>query len=130
MNKKEFLKDPVKLFWGHDRSIPNDWIKDAWQINSFRENATYELVRSVRKNGDFFVAQYLLDILPQVLSEAQVVELYNAIRDQSHRYEDEWRGEFEAAFRSFADKLPPLSLEVSPRTEISEGKGDKGQEGD
>jgi hypothetical protein len=111
MTKDEFLRDPVGLFWADNKGVPNDWIKAAWSIDHFRENATYELIRSVRKNGDFFIAQYWLQILPEILTEQQTVELYQAIRDQSHRYEDEWRGEFETAFRQFADKLPPHRLE-------------------
>jgi hypothetical protein len=107
MTKEDFLRDPVRFFWLENHDIPNEWIKEAWSVDRFRENATYELIRSVRKNGDFFIAQYWLQILPEILTEQQVVDLYVAIRDQSHRCEDEWRGEFEAAFHRFIDKLPP-----------------------
>jgi hypothetical protein len=111
MNKEEFLHDPVKLSWADGQSVPDEWIKEAWLIDRFRDNAIYELVRSVRKNGDFFIAQYWLKLLPEILTEEQVVELYQAVRDRSHRYEDEWRGEFEAAFSRFADKLPAPRME-------------------
>lgn len=111
MTKEEFLLDPVNRFSEGGDSIPTDWIKEAWANAHFRDNTTYELIRSVRKNGDFFIAQFWLEILPEILTEQQVVDLYIAIRDQSHRYEDEWRGEFEAAFRRFADKLPAPRME-------------------
>lgn len=111
MNREEFLLDPVNRFSQGGDSIPNDWIKEAWGNPHFRDNTTYELIRSVRKNGDFFIAQYWLEILPHILTEQQVIDVYVAIRDQSHRYEDEWRGEFEAAFPGVADKLPPPRLE-------------------
>jgi hypothetical protein len=111
MTKDDFLRDPVRLLWAENRTVPNDWITAAWSIEPFRENVTYELIRSVRKNGDFFIAQYWLQILPQILTEPQAIELYQAIRDHSHRYEDEWREEFETAFRQFADKLPPPQVQ-------------------
>jgi hypothetical protein len=114
MNKEEFLLDPVQRLAQEGHSIPIDWIKEAWANAQFRANTTYELVRSVRKNGDFFIAQHWLQVLPEILTSEQVVELYLAIREQSHRYEDEWRGEFEAAFRRFADKLPPPRVAEQP----------------
>jgi hypothetical protein len=107
MTKEEFLRDPIRYFWSEHVDVPIEWIKDAWTVDKFRENAIYELIRSVRKNGDFFIAQYLLTILSEVLREQQVVALFTAIRDRCHRTEDEWRGKFEAAFRKLADKLPP-----------------------
>lgn len=111
MTKDEFLRDPVKLFWAENQAVPNEWIKAAWSIDQFRENTTYELIRSVRKNGDFFITQIWLQILPDLLTEQQAVELYEAIRDQSHRYEDEWSEDFKAAFHRFADELPAPRVE-------------------
>ena len=111
MTKDDFLHDPVRLLWAENQTVPDDWIKAAWSVDRFREHVTYELIRSVRKNGDFFIAQYWLQILPGILSEQQAVELYQAIRDHSHRCEDEWKEEFEAAFRQFADTLPPPRVE-------------------
>src|SRR5262245_61715866 len=111
MTKEEFLRDPVNLFWGSGQSIPKEWLRDAWNIDQFRENATYEMIRSVRKDGDFFHVQYWLSVLPEFLFEEEVIQLYVAIRDQSHRYEDEWREEFEAAFPNVACKLPPPRVE-------------------
>lgn len=107
MNKEEFLLDPVNRFSEGVQPIPSDWIREAWNDPLFRDNTTYELIRSVRKNGDFFIAQHWLGILPEILTEEQVLDLYLAIRNKSHRYENEWREEFEAAFPSVASKLPP-----------------------
>lgn len=107
MTKEEFLLDPVNRFAEGGDPIPPDWIKEAWANAQFRDNGTYELIRSVQKNGDFFIAQFWLEILPEILSEQQVVELYTAIRDQSYRYVHEWREEFEAAFPGVVDQLPP-----------------------
>jgi hypothetical protein len=108
VTKDEFLRDPVRVLWAEDQDVPIEWIREAWAIEAFRDNATYEMVRSVRKNGDFFIAGYWLAVLPAILTEDQVVDLYVSIRDQAHRVEDEWRPGFEVAFRRFADKLPPV----------------------
>ena len=111
MTKEEFLCDPVNLLWAENQDVDREWIREAWSIDRFRDNATYELIRSVRKNGDFFIAQYWLQVLPEILTEQQVIDLYSAIRAESHRYEDEWRGEFEAAFHRFTDNLPLPRME-------------------
>jgi hypothetical protein len=107
MTKEDFLQDPVTIFWSGKHQIPQQWIKEAWSLKPFRENATSELIRSVRKNGDFFIAQYWLDLLPSLLSEQEVIELYNAIRDNSGRVEHEWREQFLKAFQQYSDTLPP-----------------------
>jgi hypothetical protein len=79
----------------------------------------FGISKSILTPGDFFIAQYWLQTLPEILTEQQTVELYQAIRDHSHRYEDEWREEFEAAFRQFADKLPPPQVEEQSDEHVS-----------
>lgn len=108
MTREEFLRDPVPNMWIAlgQQEVPPDWIREAWNNRAFRENITYEFVRGVRKLGDLGDCQYWLGVLPGILTDDEVVSLYIAIRDESHRYEDEWRGEFEAAFPNVVDKLP------------------------
>jgi hypothetical protein len=68
------------------------------------------LVRSVSKNGDFFLAQEELDALAGLLSDADVISLYEHIRDNSMRLEEEWRDEFIEAFPEQESLLPePLA---------------------
>jgi len=68
------------------------------------------LVRSVSKNGDFFLAQEELGALAGLLSDADVISLYEHIRDNSMRLEDEWREEFIEAFPQQESLLPePLA---------------------
>lgn len=68
------------------------------------------LVRSVSKNGDFFFAEPELDALSGSLSDAEVVALYEYIRDNSMRLEEEWRDEFIEAFPEQEPLLPqPLA---------------------
>lgn len=107
MTREEFLLDPVKAYWTEDVTVPLEWIRAAWAIQPFRDNATYEIVRSVRKNGDFFIVPHWMATLPAILSSGEILELYLAIRIGSHRLEDEWREEFVAAFAAHADHLPP-----------------------
>jgi len=66
------------------------------------------LVRSVSKNGDFFLAASELAHLRESLGDEEVVELYEIIRDRSLRLESEWRAEFVAAFPKQEHLLPTL----------------------
>ena len=107
MTKDDFLKDPSSLVLRMAEPVPADWIAAAWSDGQFRENVTYALVRSVSKNGDFFIAGYWLEVLPTFLPVEEVVWLYERIRDHSRRLECEWRSEFERAFASHVSMLPP-----------------------
>lgn len=64
------------------------------------------LVRSVSKNGDFFMASAELASASRILNSSQVVRLYEHIRDNSDRLEVEWREEFIAAFSDVERLLP------------------------
>lgn len=66
----------------------------------------HALARSVSKNGDFFLAQSELASLAGRLGDAEVVSLYEFIRDTSMRLELEWRPEFVAAFPLQRGMLP------------------------
>lgn len=109
LTKEEFFQEPNRVWYSTRRAqVLPAWFLEAWEsVPAFRENLTYELTRSVSKNGDFFIASDLLEYLPTVLVRQQVVMLYEEIRDQSSRLEFEWRGEFEKAFCEHAGVLPP-----------------------
>jgi hypothetical protein len=66
----------------------------------------HALARSVSKNGDFFLAQSELASLAGRLGDAEVVSLYEFIRDTSMRLEREWRPEFVTAFPLQRGVLP------------------------
>lgn len=68
--------------------------------------AIQALVQSVSKNGDFFLARAELDALAGSLTDAEVISLYEYIRDNSMRLEEEWRGEFIEAFPQQENLLP------------------------
>jgi hypothetical protein len=106
MTKEEFLKSPSTLVLQAEESVPADWIAEAWDDQQFQANVTHAVVRSVSKNGDFFIASYWLEVLPTFLTEDQVVSLYKRIRDESGRKESEWRPEFERAFSAQIASLP------------------------
>jgi hypothetical protein len=77
---------------------------------SVSEAMKQELVRSVSKNGDFLLAQAELDALAGSLEDAEVISLYEYIRDNSMRLEGEWRDEFIEAFPEQESLLPePLA---------------------
>jgi hypothetical protein len=109
MTKEQFLADPSRLVGQMHEPAPADWIAEAWSDAQFRENVIHDLVRSVSKGGDFFLAGYWLEVLPTFLSSHEVVALYERIRDESRRLEFEWRPEFERRFTRDADILPPMS---------------------
>lgn len=111
MTREQFLQDPVCNLWLalSQQEVPIDWIKEAWHQPAFRNNVKYEFVRSVRKMGDLVDCDYWLGILPRIMTNDEVVELFASIRDQSLRHEDEWRQEFIEAFKQFAHVLPPMT---------------------
>jgi hypothetical protein len=69
-------------------------------------NDVQAMVRSISKNGDFFLAAAELASASQVLIPSQAVRLYEHIRDNAGRLEIEWRDEFIAAFPSIEPLLP------------------------
>jgi len=69
-------------------------------------NDLHAIVRSVSKNGDFFLAQEELARASRSLSPEQSVRLYEHIRDSADRLEFEWRDEFVAAFPGSEALLP------------------------
>jgi hypothetical protein len=76
------------------------------------------LIRSVSKFGDFDLAgEELVDELSEILSDQEAVTLYVAIRDHSHRLEDEWRDEFIDAFPDSEPLLPAPLPESEYRSE-------------
>jgi len=106
--KDEFFEDPVRAFWLDGADVPDAWIKEAWSADErFRDNATYEIVRSVSKVGGFSHARGWLEFLATFLSPEEVLRLFLSVRDGSGRPESEWRDEFEQAFASFVGHLPP-----------------------
>jgi hypothetical protein len=107
MTKLEFLQNPRQLFKAPPESVPVEWVAEAWRSTPLKADITYELTRSVSKNGDFHIAHYWLELLPALLTGEEVLELYMAIRDQSERLESEWRPEFENAFAKHSHLLPP-----------------------
>lgn len=64
------------------------------------------IVRSVSKNGDFFMSATELASASHILNLSQVVRLYEHIRDSSDRLEMEWRDEFITAFSGVESLLP------------------------
>jgi hypothetical protein len=71
------------------------------------------LIRSVSKNGDFFLAEAEVEALSRVLSAQEAVTLYIAIRDHSRRLEYEWRDQFTDAVPD-SESLLPAPLRTRP----------------
>ena len=65
-----------------------------------------QLVRSVSKNGDFDLASDYILGLQDNLTDSQVAELYEHIRDNSARLEEEWRDEFIEFFEGYESLIP------------------------
>jgi hypothetical protein len=81
-----------------------------WTDEQQREAAIYEMIRSVRKIGDFRQTAWLNWLaVPGGLSTAEVVALYETIRQECQRPELEWRPEFEAEFDHCRTALPAVS---------------------
>ena len=75
-------------------------------IEALLNEAKPFLARSVSKTGEFYLAQEYLDQLKGNLSLEQALSLYEYIRDESQRLEEEWRDEFTDAFPEYEENLP------------------------
>ncbi|SIO16935.1 hypothetical protein SAMN05444166_2802 [Singulisphaera sp. GP187] len=95
-----------KLYSMPARDFPTEWMAEAWGHSEIRANLTYGLSRMVSKIGELAHGADHLDLLARSLSNEQLVQLYIDIRDQSHRFEEEWREEFERAFPKIVSRLP------------------------
>jgi hypothetical protein len=73
-----------------------------------RENLIYGITRYVSKLGDgLWVSDTELRALRTFFRVEDAVELYIRIRDESLRFEDEWRDQFIMYFPDARDALPP-----------------------
>lgn len=81
----------------------------SWDNPAWRSRVIYELARSLSKTGSFFLTGGIEFLASLRLDQAEVVALYEAIRDSTGRLELEWRPEFEAAFPQVAGQLPAVS---------------------
>jgi hypothetical protein len=103
--REEFLVDPLACL---NATIDPTWIVEAYRTHSrFRDCVLDWVSESVSKMGDLGSASFWIGALAGRLNEAEVAQLYEAIRDRSRRLECEWREEFVTAFHMTADELPP-----------------------
>jgi antitoxin (DNA-binding transcriptional repressor) of toxin-antitoxin stability system len=109
MTIDEFLLEPYRHIGAlGSENIPAEWIRAAWADVEFRDEAVYNLCRSVSKIGTLNTASDWLNVLSGALPVDQVVDLYRSIRDGTERCESEWRAQFEGAFPEAMPRLPPI----------------------
>lgn len=127
VRREEFLRDPFGAYYQLDRGIdtvPVDWLKEAWKNRDFRVLAFNILCESIRHTGTLNDASIWLKVLPEVLDCAQVRGLFIDIRDSVRWAEEQWRPQFEAAFRDCVHTLPPRALGTANGTAREDGNGD------
>jgi len=74
----------------------------------FLDSVKYEIARYVSKCGDFDLVEDVIEQCKLRLSTDEVVYLYEYIRDESGRLEDEWRDEFIEIFSNIEPFLPEV----------------------
>jgi hypothetical protein len=67
-----------------------------------------ETCRSLSKTGTLLFSEAYLRQLSTTLTASDAVELYSLFRDESKRYESEWRGEFLDLFPQSSGMLPDV----------------------
>ena len=119
MTKGDFLNNPYRAICMHSEPIAVEWLAAAWSSPDFRDEVIHELTRSISKVGSFNLANdYWLRTLPEFLTKDDVCQLYAAIRDESQRWECEWRALFEEAFPNSAGFLPASQDGKAVREEL------------
>ncbi len=76
--------------------------------NEFLKSARSELARYVSKTGDFALVEHVIDQCKARLDTSEIVSLYEYIREESGRLEEEWRDEFIDAFDNIEPFLPDV----------------------
>jgi hypothetical protein len=84
---------------------PLDVVRRVWANELYREEVVYEVSRDVSKVGAFLSSTLSRDF-GTALDVADLVWLYERIRDGSRRCEGEWRDEFMACCPKAASALP------------------------
>jgi hypothetical protein len=97
LSRNEFLKDPRKWYLTEDVHIPPEWLSQAWLNTGFRRFLSDEIARSVSKLGGAGLSEEL-SVYTNLLTPAQVQQLYRHIARKSGRDPEEWSTEFELAF--------------------------------
>jgi hypothetical protein len=107
MNKEAFFADPITMLARAD--VFPTWIQEAWTTDAarFRTRVTEELARTVSKYATMAGHENWTSVLSNALSQEQLSELYQNIRDESLRLEPEWRSEFIHVFPRSSGVLPP-----------------------
>jgi hypothetical protein len=87
-------------------------IESVWRNGppAERENLIYGIVRYVSKLGELSVSDVELRAMQKFFGVPDAVELYERIRDDSLRFEGEWRDQFIAYFPAARDALPPQQM--------------------
>jgi hypothetical protein len=105
---EEFLTDPNRYYYTEPVAIPNEWFVRAWEDSAaFRENVTYGFSREARKNGDLDSLGESLGHLIAILPTNRIIELYQAIRNESPHRESEFRPTFERILGKRISDFPP-----------------------
>ncbi len=74
----------------------------------FLDSAKAEIARYVGKSGEFALVEDLIEQCKIRLTTDEIVSLYEHIRDESGRLEDEWREEFLEIFSNIEAFLPDV----------------------
>ena len=87
-------------------------LEDAWRRESSREREfiVKGIARYVGKVASLAVSDTELRALRAFFTVADMVDLYEQIRDLSGRLEFEWREEFLRHFPAAGDALPPVQM--------------------
>jgi RNAse (barnase) inhibitor barstar len=89
---------------------PVEWVREAWDIEYFRDFFVRELARGVSKCGSFDLTDEVRLVLSEALTTEQVVKFFLDLRGEGER-EIEFRPEFEKVFAKHAQFLPPLCMD-------------------
>ncbi len=86
-----------------------DALRELWRAgpSSVRDNLVYGIARYVSKAADLSFSDDLLRLLSSFFTTEECVALYEQIRDNSDRLEDEWRDQFVEYFPQSVRALPP-----------------------
>lgn len=112
MDRAQYMHEIASFPWRFPESPncahpPAEWAVAAWNLEAVYDAIAGTMARNVSKIGAMAWDTPSLLKMTAVLQTAQVVRLYEHIRDRSPHRESEFRAEFEQSFSQHAASLPP-----------------------
>ena len=107
VSREEFDCDPMKYFTDSKCNLDDSWICDAWEIANFRDDVSSAIAWTMVLTDYLDENDDIEKTLVRVLTDQDVVALYETICTELQGPDEEWRHHFVRVFPAVEHLLPP-----------------------